>query len=207
LHHGIDPEPVRAAAGDRAATRAALGIGPDTFLGVQVANFRREKGHDVMVETAKLLRDAGDDIKIVMVGQGPLMDGIRDAVRESDLGGVVTMLGFRDDVPALLGAADALVLSSDHEGLPVAMMEGFALGTPIISTRVGGIPEAVTDGVEGLLVPPRDPQALATALRRAAGDAGLRRTLAAGAAARSVDFDPRAATARIEAIYRSLLAG
>jgi glycosyltransferase involved in cell wall biosynthesis len=117
----------------------------------------------------------------------------------------VRILGFRDDVASIVAAADALVLSSDHEGLPVAVMEAFALGTPVVATAVGGVPEAVTDGTSGLLVPPRDPGALATALQRLADDAPLRAELASGAAARASAFDAAATTATIESIYRRVL--
>ena len=85
-------------------------------------------------------------------------------------------------------------------------MEAFALGTPVVSTAVGGIPEAMTDGTEGLLVPPRDPEALATALRRLAADRALLSRLGEGARARAAAFDATVATAKIEGIYRSVLA-
>ena len=85
-------------------------------------------------------------------------------------------------------------------------MEAFALGVPVVSTAVGGIPEAVTDGVEGLLVPPRDPNALAATMRRIAEDPDLRLQLAQGARERSSEFDVRRAATRIEAIYAEVVA-
>lgn len=203
IHHGVDAAAVRAAAGDRAEVRRGLGIGLDDPVVVQVANFRREKAHEVMVAAGRILADQGDPVRILLVGQGPLQAEVEERIVAEGLGDHLRVLGFRDDVAAILAAADALVLSSDHEGLPVAVMEAFALGVPVVSTAVGGIPEAVTDGEQGLLVPPRDPAALAAAISRITSDADLRRTLAEGAAQRAVAFDARIVTADIEARYRA----
>jgi glycosyltransferase involved in cell wall biosynthesis len=206
LHHGVDAVALRAAAGDRAATRAALGLAPDEPVAVQVANFRREKAHEVLVAAAKALRDRGTPVRFLLVGQGQRQQEITDLVAAEGVGDVVTILGFRDDVAAIVAASDLLVLSSDHEGLPVAVMEALTLGVPIVSTRVGGMPEAVTDGVEGLLVPPRDPEALADAVARVAFDADLRSRLGAAARERAAAFDASVATRRIEDVYRAALA-
>ena len=205
LHHGVDPTAVRAAAGDPAETRAALGIGPDQVLCVQVANFRVEKAHEVMIETAAILAAQEVPVKILLVGQGPRLDEMRSLAADRAVASHLEILGFRDDVASLLAASDALVLSSDHEGLPVAVMEASALGTPVVATAVGGLPEAVTDGESGLLVPPRDPAALAAAIRRLVDEPGLRADLARGATARAGAFDATAATATVEGIYRQVL--
>lgn len=201
LHHGIDREELRDAAGDRGATRRSLGIDDATPVAVQVANFRREKAHEVMIDAAAVIAERGHGAKILMVGQGQLQEQTEELIRARGVGEVVTLLGYRDDIAAVLAAADMLALSSDHEGLPVAVMEALALGVPVVSTAVGGMPEAITDGVEGLLVPPRDPVALAEAIMRVADDRELRDRLAAGARARGADFDAAKATRRLEAIY------
>lgn len=203
IHHGVDAAAVRAAAGDRAEVRRGLGIGPEEPMVVQVANYRREKAHDVMVAAAKLLADQGHAVRILLVGQGPLQAEVEGLIAAQGLEDHLRVLGFRQDVAAVLAASDALVLSSDHEGLPVAIMEAFALGVPVVSTAVGGIPEAITDGVEGLLVPPRDPAALAAAIDRITTDGDLRRRLGQGSARRASAFDARTVTAGIEELYRA----
>lgn len=203
VHHGIDRAGLVAAAGDRDDARRRLGIDDDQVLVAHVANYRREKAHEVLIEAAAHL-DADTPIRIVLVGQGQRQDEVAAILAAADLGDRVRILGFRDDVAAIVGASDALVLSSDHEGLPVAVMEALSLGVPVVSTAVGGIPEAVTDRVDGLLVPPRRPDLLAAALDELAGDAALRAELAAGAAASADRFDAAAVTRRIEDAYRAL---
>jgi len=96
-------------------------------------------------------------------------------------------------------------MASKNEGLPVAIMEALALGLPICATSVGGIPEAVNDGVEGQLVPPSDPESLASALTRLATDPALRDHLGAGARAAGQRYDIRTAVTRIEQIYMEVL--
>lgn len=206
LHHGIDRDGLIRSARPRADTRAVLGIAPGTPIAVQVANFRREKAHGVLLDAARILADDHHPVVFLLVGQGQLEGEVRARADTLGLGDHVRFLGFRDDVASLVAAADLLVLSSDHEGLPVAVMEAFALGVPLVSTAVGGIPEAVEHDREGLLVPPQDPAALAAAVREVCDDPSLRARLAAGALASASRFDARAAAARIEDVYRSVAA-
>ena len=97
---------------------------------------------------------------------------------------------------------DVFTLSSRFEGLPVALMEARALGLPVVVTAVGGLVDHVTDGVDGRLVSPQNPDALAAALRDVVGDAGVRESLSNGSAHRAADFDARVAVRRQEQIYR-----
>jgi glycosyltransferase involved in cell wall biosynthesis len=203
LHHGIDRRALAQAAAPRHETRAALGLADEVPVAVQVANFRREKAHEVLLAAARILRDADHPVVFLLVGQGQLAEQVQAHAEELGLDDRVRFLGFRDDVASIVAASDLLVLSSDHEGLPVAVMEAFALGVPLVSTAVGGIPEAVDDGREGLLVAPRDPEALAEAVRTVCDDPALRARLSAGALARSEQFDASTAVRRIEERYRS----
>ena len=139
-------------------------------------------------------------IRFVAVGQGPLADEIRSRRDALGLGDRFVMLGYRDDAPRLMAAADLFVLASSHEGLPVAVMEAFALGVPVVATAVGGVAEAVTDGESGLLVAPGDPTALAEAILRAT-DPVLRAHLAAGADAAAERFSSAVSVRAIEETY------
>ncbi|MFM7061240.1 MAG: glycosyltransferase [Actinomycetes bacterium] len=206
LPHGIDLAGVRAQRSARAAIRAELGLAPDEIVVGTVANFRAQKDYPNLLATARLLADRGVPVRIVAVGQGPQEAETRALHASLGLGDRVILTGRRDDAVAVMAACDAFVMASNNEGLPVAIMEALALGLPVVATSVGGIPEAITDGVDGLLVPARDPQALAAALTRIVTDPALRARLAGGATSTGDRYDIRATTARLEAIYRGVVA-
>ena len=119
----------------------------------------------------------------------------------------VILTGFRDDAVRVMGACDIFTLASQWEGLPVALMEALALGLPVVATEVGGVGEELHDGVDAMLVPPRNPTALADAIERVVIDPLLRERLAAAASARAGDFDVHRAVDRIEAVYAELAPG
>ena len=123
-----------------------------------------------------ILRQVQPDVRLLIVGgsslNGHLAD-LKQLVERRSLLDCVHFLGIRTDVPSVLDALDVACLSSDREGMPIALMEYMAAGKPIVSTFVGGIPEMVDDRAEALLVPPRDPQALAQALETLIADRDL----------------------------------
>ncbi|AKL74388.1 glycosyltransferase [Actinobacteria bacterium IMCC26256] len=205
LVHGIQLDEARLQMGKRASIRSELGVAPDEFVVGTIANFRAQKDYPNLLEAALLLKQRDVPIRIIAVGQGPLEEEMRALHDSMALGDRVLLLGQRDDAVAVLGACDAFVMASKNEGLPVAIMEALALGLPICATSVGGIPEAVTDGVEGQLVPPSDPESLASALTRLATEPVLREQLAAGARESGERYDIRTAVTRIEEIYREVL--
>jgi glycosyltransferase involved in cell wall biosynthesis len=106
----------------------------------------------------------------------------------------------------VMAAFDLFVLASHYEGLPLALMEALVLGVPVVATRVGGIPEGVTDGVEGLLVPPSRPDLLAHAIETLARDPELRARMSTAAADRGRAFDIRGSARTMEGIYRAVVA-
>jgi glycosyltransferase involved in cell wall biosynthesis len=143
-----------------------------------------------------------DGVELVIAGDGPERAGLEALARELDLDGRTRFVGPqpREAVFELLTAADAVLLSSSWENFPHAVVEGLAAGTPVIATDVGGVGEVVSDGVNGLLVPVRDPPALAVAIRRYFADDELRARLRA-AARQSVDaYAPERIYARIEEV-------
>ena len=141
----------------RARVRSELVVDDDELLFMTVANLRPEKGYDVLLEAAKAIADCDLPIRIAAVGRGPLSDALHARHVELGLGDRFQFLGQRDDVLQLLAGADAFVLASRHEGLPVALMEATSVGLPIVASRVGGIPQVLEDEVDALLVPPGDP--------------------------------------------------
>ena len=138
--------------------------------------------------------------RLVLVGDGPERERLERLARDQD--GRVTFLGPRPRAEALrvLAGADAAVLSSAWENLPHAAVEALSVGTPVVSTAVGGVPEVVEDGVNGLLVPAGAPDALAAALARVLDEPGLRDRLAAGARASVERLSRDAIYGRLERI-------
>lgn len=204
LQHGIDVASTVDATAHRQAIRDELGIGADEIVVGTVANFRPQKDYPNLLHAARLLADREVAVRFVAVGQGPQEAETRQLQRDLGLDDTVILTGFRDDAVRVMGACDIFTMASQWEGLPVALMEALALGLAVVATDVGGIGEALVDGDTALLVPPRNPAALADAIERVATDADLRATLAKAAARRARDFDVRRAVARIEAVYTEL---
>ena len=134
------------------------------------------------------------------------MDPLRRQAEELGIASSVVFAGHRPDVPALLGAIDVFAISSTYEGTPLALFEAMAAGKAIVSTAVDGCREVLEDGLTGLLVPPRDPEALAAALRRSLDDEALRASLAARAREASARYDISACVARMQDLYDEVLA-
>jgi glycosyltransferase involved in cell wall biosynthesis len=143
------------------------------------------------------------DVRLVIIGDGPERVALEE--RAAALEGRVELLGAlpRERVLEALRGATAAVIPSDWENLPHAALEALALGVPVVATAVGGVPEVVRDGENGLLVPPGSPQALAAALERVAGDRDLRDRLAAGALLSVADLSHERVYGRIEQILVS----
>ncbi|MGH8984142.1 MAG: glycosyltransferase [Acidimicrobiia bacterium] len=199
--HGVRLEQVRARGARRAQAREELGVGTDEVLVATVANYVPKKDYPNLLEAARLLAERDPSVRFCAVGQGPREQEIHELRHRLGLDELVTLTGYREDAVGVLAGADIFVLSSRFEGLPVALMEALALGLPVVATAVGGVPEAVDHGVEGLLVPPGRPDRLADAIAELAGDPVRRKEMSDAARARSADFDIERAVARIEAIY------
>ena len=170
---GIDLAP-HAIPGDREGIRAREGILAEEILVLQIAALAPHKSQRDLLRGARIAIDRRPDLRFWIAGDGPLrseLEAERDALQ---LGDRMRFLGFREDVIDLLAAADLFCVSSYLEGMGTSTLDAMAAGLPVVATRVGGIPEIVTHGVTGLLVPPRDPEALAGALLTLAADPSLR---------------------------------
>lgn len=170
-----------------------------------VAVLRPEKALDVLLRAAARVRARFPDLRVLIVGDGAERTRLEALVEELGVDDAVLLPGFRRDIPRVLATLDAAVFSSTSEGSPLAIMEAMASGRPIVATRVGGVPDLVDDGVEGLLVQPGDAGALADAVvrvlerREEAADMG-RRAQARCRRECTVDVMVR----RVEALYEEL---
>lgn len=186
----------------RVRARAELGVSEEELLFITVANLRPEKGYDVLLESARSIVDRGLPIRIVAVGRGPLSSELHTKHVDLALGAQFQFLGQRDDVLELLAGADAFVLASRQEGLPVALMEATSVGLPIVASSIGGVPQILEDEVDALLVPPGDAYQLTEAIARLASDPVLRKRLGDQAQLKSSHFDISAASRAVGDVYR-----
>jgi len=192
---------------DRPAVRAALGVTDGTAVVLMVARFDEQKRHGDLVAAAQQLRARGSVALFVLAGDGPTRERVEREVNAAGLRAAFRFLGHRNDVPALLAAADVVVLSSHYEGCPISVLEAMAAGRPVVATLVAGTAEVVESGVTGLLVPIGDTEGLADALGRLLSDPGQR--VAMGEAGRRRvcrDFAADPLVRRIEALYEAGLA-
>lgn len=203
LRHGIDVDAVRATASRRAELRSEWEIAAGDVVVATVANYRAQKNYPVLLRAAAEVIAHSPRAQFVAVGQGPLGAEIEALHRELGLGDRFRLLGYRPDAVAVIGAADIFTLSSDYEGLPVALMEALAHGLPVVATAVGGVAETIDAG-SGRLVPPGDPAALAAALIAVVADDSLRHELAEGARRLGESFDARLVAATLVDTYRTL---
>lgn len=150
----------------RSVLRRRLGLPPGTKIVACIAKLSETKGLLDLVRAASLLREALPEAHYLVAGRGELRPRLEAWIGELGLSGVFHLLGFRSDVTSLLRGSDLLVLPSRLEGFGLVLLEAMETGLPVVGTRVGAIPEVVADGETGILVPPRDPDALAAALLR-----------------------------------------
>lgn len=158
--------------------REELGCPDDKFLFLVVGNPRPEKGFEDLLDAVALLRKNHDHFLVAVAGtlsDSKYCQSLLTKLESLELQKHCCFLGFRDDTLALYSAADAFVLSSRSEGLPMVILEAMTAGLPIIATCVGGVPDVVGD--KGLLVPPTDPNKLSSAMHRLIVDRKLARQL------------------------------
>jgi glycosyltransferase involved in cell wall biosynthesis len=185
--------------------RDELGLsGPVVGL---VANVRGSKGHRYFLEAARTVLAARPEARFLVVGDGVGLDDVRRRVRELGLERAVILTGFRRDIPEVMAALDVLVLPSvKSEATSQVIPQALAVGTPVVATAVGGIPEIVHDGENGLLAPPADAAALAGAILSLLADPERARAMArAGQSLVRGRYTVDAMMERTTAVYRELL--
>jgi len=198
VHNGIAARP---APGAGAGVRAELGLSPEDAVVAMIAVLRPGKGHDVAVAAVEEVRRALPNVRLLIAGEGPARDDVaRLAAR---LGSAAVLAGHRDDVMAVLDAADVLLHPSHTDAFPTVLLQGLAAGVPIVASGVGGIPEIVEDGHTALLVPPPlTGAAFAARLAQLLSDANLRREFAERGRERfAAEFTAEGWAGRLRVIY------
>jgi len=183
-----------------AAQRRAARDGGVTFI--SVGRLAKIKNHKTMIRAFHATGERHS--RLLLVGDGPERAALEALARELGMERRVEFLGFRHDVAELLAASDAFVISSDHEGVSIAVLEAMRAGLPVVGTRVGGMPETVRDGLTGLLVPAGDAGAMARALRSLIESPDLRAQLGSeGRRYLEAEFSIETMVFRYEQVYRA----
>ena len=146
--------------------RRELSFAPGDYLVGIVAHLADHKGHKYLIKATEILKKSAPDIKMIIVGEGPLRMKLDKQASDSGVKDIVFFLGFREDIPKILHSLDLFVISSYLEGMGSSILDAMACRLPVVATRVGGIPEVVSHEETGLLVPPRSSSALAQAILR-----------------------------------------
>jgi len=167
----------------RMKVRQAFGAGDDTFLLMTAGRLAEVKGHTFLFRALESLKNKGFDVKLLVVGggKGGYRNNLEEEIAQRGLKEEVFLTGETQDMAGMFDASDAFVLPSLWEGMPNVLIEAMESGLPVVATRVGGVPEAVTDNASGLLVEPRDSGALSEAIERVIKDTQLRSRLARNA--------------------------
>jgi glycosyltransferase involved in cell wall biosynthesis len=209
IRNGIDLAPFDQPL-DRQSERAALSIPPGAIVIIMVANLHAYKGHsDLLRALSRMDKQLGPDWTLLLAGRDAGAGAsLRTLAQEIGIAGHVRFLGPRSDVPRLLRISDLAVHSSYEEGSSNAVLEAMAAGLPLVVTDAGGNTEAVTDGLNGLVVPPRDPGALASAMTRIIEDSALAGRFGKASRARvEAEYALPVSLEKYERLYRALLAG
>ena len=200
VHEGIDVD--HAASAEPVNIHEAFWLPHHAPVVGNVAALVPHKGHRHLIEAAHLVVQEIPDARFVILGEGELRDQLERQVRDYRLEKHVLLPGFRTDVLGCIKSFDLFVMSSVTEGLGTSLLDAMACGKAVVATEAGGIPEVVDDQVTGMLVPPRNHQAMAAAIVRVLRDEALRRRMGgAGLARVRARFTVERMVAETAAVY------
>lgn len=207
IDNGIDCARLAESADEAATIRQELAIPADHLVIGKVANFGVKKNHENLLRAFALFLKVQPAATLVLVGQPfdrlPLLQQLAGQL---GIAGAIRFAGARDDVPRFLRAFDLFVMASDYEGLPIALLEAMALNVPVVATAVGGIPGVIRDGVDGCLVPAKNPQQLAAKMLQMAADRPQAAVMAERAGRRVREgYDISRMVQQVESLYLEVL--
>jgi glycosyltransferase involved in cell wall biosynthesis len=186
--------------------RRMYGIGKDAFVVGWVGRMTAVKDTGATLEIVRALRDRGVDAVLCMVGDGPDRERLEELAHELGIARQCFFVGYQPDVAGYYGLFDAFLLPSVNEGTPVSAIEALAARTPVVATRVGGIPDVVRDGLDGYLVSGGDVEGAASKLELLAADSELRRRFGESGRARMLErYSVERLVDDVDRLYRSLL--
>jgi glycosyltransferase involved in cell wall biosynthesis len=165
-----------------------------------------QKGFEYFIKSLPEIAKTHPDIKVIFVGDGPFRDNLENLCRQLGVEDKTIFTGYRSDIKGILSAIDIKVIPSLAEGFPMVTLEAMAMAKPIVATCIDGITEQITDGVDGILVPPRDPNALAAAINKIIEDKEFASSLGSAARKRvEREFTVEKMITETEKVYHSLL--
>ncbi len=189
----------------RREAREKLGFGPNEKIVGTVTRLMESKGNRYLVEAASILARKRNDVRVVVVGEGPLRSELEAQAREIGVSERVTFLGFQRDVAQAFAAFDVAVFPSLWEGTPLTVFEAMAMKKPLVATSVDGLRDVLCDDENALLVPPKDASALSRALEHVLDEADLASRLSESALQTSRRFDIRIFVHKMERLYELIV--
>lgn len=205
IYSGVELDAFRPGSDDGFRAKRELGFDPEAPLVGTIGRLVHQKAYDVFLQAASLVAKAVPDVQFLIVGDGPLRSRLEQLSAKLGLR-TCRFAGFREDIPRVLSILDVFVLSSVLEGLPRVLLEALAMARPVVATRIDGVTEVIQHGLTGLLVPPRDPVALADAITSLLKDQGpARRVGQAGRKLVEERFTVSRMVAEVDRFYTTLL--
>lgn len=205
IYNAIDPEQFNPDKVNRADAREELGIDNDDIVIGTVGKLRHGKGVFEIIHAAHALAGKYPALRLLFVGDGPERQPMERELKRLSMNDRVIFTGLRDDVERMYAAMDIFVLPSYNEGLPTVLIESMAMAKPVIATTIGGMPEVINDGIDGILISPKDQAALAGAIVRYIDDAGFaERAASAGRKKIEERFSVRVMGDNFERVFRNM---
>lgn len=206
IHSGVELGRFSEKPGDIAAIRREMGLPPDAFVVGTTGRLTAVKGHIHMLRAAAAILEDRKDIYFVLLGDGELREALHSYAEQSAILRYVKFLGWRSDVASALSAFDVFVFPSLNEGMGKAVVEAMAMGKPVIASDIGGIPDLVVQGKNGLLVPPAQSPALAQAVLELYGNPDKRARMGEAGRQMAAEYGVAAMVHRIDNLYQACLA-
>lgn len=170
-----------------------------------ISQARQEKGLEYLIRAVPMVTEKINNLKVLILGGGPLTTDLKVLSKDLGVAGNILFCGVRNDVENIVALSELTVLPSLTEGLPLALIESVACKKPVIATKVGGIPEVITDEENGILVPPKDEVALAEAMIKLLSDQHRLRRMANACPGKAIQFDVRKGVEETINLYKTLI--